>query len=82
MSEKGTINMNVTERLATHPVIRAALPFAFFAAFTAIHAKDFTVRSLRHTRSALYFQQRDRQVDADVWYTPTRSPGWHDETGS
>ena len=82
MSEKGIINMNVTERLATHPVMRAALPFSFFLAFTVIHAKDLTFRSLRHTWSALYFQQRDRQVDADVWYTPTRSPGWHDEVGS
>ena len=82
MSEKVTINMKVTERFATHLVMRAALPFSFFLAFTAIHAKDLTVRSSRHARSAFYFQQRDRQVDANVWYTPTRSPGWHDEIGS
>jgi hypothetical protein len=82
MSEKEIIDMKVTERLATHQVMRAALPFSFFLAFTAIHAKDLTVRGLRQARSALYFQQRDRQVDTDVWYTPTRSPGWHDEIGS
>jgi hypothetical protein len=74
--------MEITKCLPTSFLLLTALPaLPFFLALSVTNAKELPARGARHGWSALYSQPHQPSGKND-WYTPTRSPGWHEEAGN